>query len=98
MVVHDPEILGGREPVIRGTRVPVYDVAAAVSIGIPTSAILESYPSLTEEQVCLAALYAQHERPGDRPRRSAAENLPRGARVLSSGNVPHPKVSSTRNS
>lgn len=45
IVVSDPEILSGT-PVIRGTRVPVYDVAASVTAGIPVERILSAYPSL----------------------------------------------------
>lgn len=88
MAVLDPDILGGTEPVIRGTRIPVRDVAAAVSAGLPTSEILASYPDLTAEQVELAALYASVERPRGKPRRPLAERLPPGARLLASGTVP----------
>lgn len=58
IVVSDPEILSGT-PVIKGTRVPVYDVAASVAAGISVDRILSSYPSLKCEQVELAALFAQ---------------------------------------
>lgn len=94
MVVQDPDILGGSEPVIRGTRVPVYDVAASVAVGIPHEEILTSYPSLTGEQVELAALYASAEPPRGRPRRRLAERLPAGARLVSSGRVARPSVAS----
>jgi uncharacterized protein (DUF433 family) len=50
----DPEILSGT-PVIRGTRVPVYDVAVSVAFGIPVVRILAAYPSLKRKQVELAA-------------------------------------------
>lgn len=88
MAVLDPEVLGGSEPVVRGTRVPVRDVAAAVSAGLPLADILASYPSLTAEQVDLAALYASVERPRGKPRRPLAERLPAGARLVSSGTIP----------
>ena len=90
MAVLDPDVLGGSEPVVRGTRVPVRDVAAAVSAGLPLVDILASYPSLTAEQVELAALYASVERPRGKPRRPLAERLPPGARVIASGTVPRP--------
>jgi uncharacterized protein (DUF433 family) len=45
LVVSSPELLGGT-PVIRGTRIPVYDVAASAAAGIPTKRILAAYPSL----------------------------------------------------
>ena len=63
LVVRDPEILSGT-PVIRGTRVPVYDVAASVEKGFPIEEILDDYPSLTREQVELAAHYAKLVPPG----------------------------------
>lgn len=92
MVVQDPGILGGSMPVIRGTRVPVYDIAAAVAAGSTCDEILVSYPSLTPDQVKLAALYAQLEPPSARPRRRVAERLPAGARVVASGTVPRRAV------
>ncbi|MGR3715226.1 MAG: DUF433 domain-containing protein [Thermohalobaculum sp.] len=88
MAVLDPDMLGGSEPVVRGTRVPVRDVAAAVVAGLSVAEILASYPSLTAEQVELAALYASVERPRGKPRRPLAERLPAGARVIASGTVP----------
>ena len=39
LVVEDPEILSGT-PVIRNTRIPVYDVAASVAAGLPMDRIL----------------------------------------------------------
>ena len=44
MVVEDPEILGGT-PVIKGTRAPVYDVAASVAAGLPLDRIARAYPA-----------------------------------------------------
>lgn len=78
-VVTDPEILGGTS-VIRGTRVPVYDVAASVVAGIPMERILASYPSLRQEQVELAALYAEANPQRGRPRQ---RTVPAGTVVLS---------------
>jgi len=68
MVVEDPEILSGT-PVIRGTRVPVHDVAAQVDSGIPTERILKSYPSLNASQVELASIYSKAAPQRGRPRR-----------------------------
>jgi uncharacterized protein (DUF433 family) len=79
LVVTDPEILSGT-PVIRGTRVPVYDVAASVAAGISMERILSSYPSLKREQVELAALYAEANPQRGRPRQ---RELPANARVVS---------------
>lgn len=68
MVIEDPEILSGT-PVIKGTRVPVYDIAAAVESGQSIDRILNSYPSLKDWQVDLASLYAKAVPPRGRPRR-----------------------------
>ena len=70
MVIEDPEILSGT-PVIKGTRVPVYDVAAAVESGTSTDRILKSYPSLEDWQVELASLYAKAIPPRGRPKRTS---------------------------
>jgi uncharacterized protein (DUF433 family) len=75
MVIEDPEILSGT-PVIKGTRVPVYDIAAAVESGTPKDRILKSYPSLKDWQVELASVYAKAVPPRGRPRRvSSARGL-----------------------
>jgi uncharacterized protein (DUF433 family) len=79
MVVSSPEILSGTA-VIRGTRVPVYDVAASVAAGIPRQRILAAYPSLNADQIDLAALYAEAVPPRGRPRRR--RRLPKGATVI----------------
>lgn len=80
-VTVDPEILSGT-PVIKGTRVPVYDVAASTAAGIPMERILSSYPSLNREQVELAALYAEANPSREGPRRLAAP--PPRAKIISS--------------
>ena len=79
MVVSDPEIMGGT-PVIRGTRVPVYDVAASVAAGIPLDRILAAYPSLKSEQLELANLYAEANPQRGRPRQRTA--VPIGSKVI----------------
>lgn len=80
MVVSDPEILSGT-PVIQGTRVPVYDVAACVTAGIPIERILSAYPSLQPEQPELATVYAEANPLRGRPRLRAT--MPLAATVLS---------------
>jgi uncharacterized protein (DUF433 family) len=80
-VIADPEILSGT-PVIKGTRVPVYDVAASVAAGIPMEEILSSYPSLNREQVELAAVYGEAHPPREAPGRRATP--PPGAKIISS--------------
>jgi len=57
LVIEDPEILSGT-PVIRNTRIAVYDVEASVAAGLPMDRILAASPGLTGEMVELAALYA----------------------------------------
>ncbi len=78
------EILGGTL-VIRGTRVPVYDVAASATAGIPIERILSAYPSLDSEEVELARIFAEAYPPRGRPR-SRAE-LPKGAVIVSDRRV-----------
>lgn len=68
-VVEDPGILGGT-PVIKGTRVPVYDIAASASSGIPRERIKTAWPSLTDEMIELAVLYAKASPPRGRPRQT----------------------------
>lgn len=77
----DEEILSGT-PVIKGTRVPVFDVAASVAAGIPMERILSAYPSLNREQVELAALYADANPQRGRPRQRIIP--PAGAKIISS--------------
>ena len=77
LVTEDEEILGGI-PIVRGTRVPVHDVAAALSAGTSVNRILEMYPSLNERQVNLAAVYAKAAPLRGRPRRFSP---PQGATV-----------------
>ena len=81
----DDGILGGT-PVISGTRVPVYDVAASVAAGYPIERILSSYPSLNREQVELAALFAEANPQRGRPSRRTVQ--PPGMKVISSRRKP----------
>lgn len=80
-VIEDNEILSGTLA-IKGTRVPVYDVAASVASGIAMERILSSYPSLNREQVELAALYAEANPQRGRPRQRIVP--PAGAKIISS--------------
>jgi uncharacterized protein (DUF433 family) len=57
-IVSDPEILGGM-PVIKGTRVLVYDLAASVQAGIPRDRILAAYPTIKEHHLDRAVAYAE---------------------------------------
>jgi uncharacterized protein (DUF433 family) len=85
LVVSDPDTLGGAL-VIRGTRVPVYDVAASVAAGLPMDRILAAYPSLDAGKVELAAIYAEANPARGRPRSS--DEFPKGAVVVSDRRVP----------
>ena len=75
MVDEDPEILCGTP--IRGTRIPVHDVASLVDAGTPVQEILEIYPRLTPSQIGLASIYAKANPQRGRPRR----RHPRGRRA-----------------
>lgn len=67
IVVEDADILGGT-PVIKGTRVPVYDVAASAEAGLTPAKIKDAYPSLDEHLIELAILYAKAMPARGRPR------------------------------
>jgi uncharacterized protein (DUF433 family) len=56
--VEDPGILSGT-PVVKGTRVPVYDIAAFSNEGLSIAEIKKSFPSVSEENIELAILYAK---------------------------------------
>ena len=77
LVVEDPEILSGT-PVIRGTRIPIYDVAALVEQGTPVAELLEIYPRLDEGTIELASVYAKAVPEKGRPKR---RDLPKGTLV-----------------
>jgi uncharacterized protein (DUF433 family) len=66
-VIRDPEIMGG-ELCLRGTRMPVYMVAAARASGQSVADLVQSYPSLTPQLIELATVYAAaHPPPKDVP-------------------------------
>ena len=89
-LVHlSPETLGGT-PVIRDTRIPVYDVAASAASGVSTDRILAAYPGLNEEKIELATIFAQAYPPRGRPRTAGGE-LPIGAVIVSDHRRPRRK-------
>ena len=57
-IISDSEILGGM-PVIKGTRVPVYDLAASVKAGISRDRKLGAYPTIKKHHLDLAVAYAE---------------------------------------
>ena len=77
-------MLGG-SPIIRGTRIPVYDVAASVAAGVPTDRVLAAYPSLDADKVELAAIYAEANPARGRPRTNG--ELPEGAIIVADRRV-----------
>jgi uncharacterized protein (DUF433 family) len=88
LVIEDPDILGGT-PVIRNTRIPVYDVAASVAKGLPMNRILAAYPGLTAEMANLGALYATANPQRGRPRLHSS--LSAGALIVSARRTPRRK-------
>lgn len=74
MVAASSEVMSGT-PVIRGTRVPVYDVAASVKAGSSIERIRAAYPSLSDRQIRLAGLYAEANPPKGRPRVSSLPGI-----------------------
>jgi uncharacterized protein (DUF433 family) len=68
VIIWDPEILWGM-PVIKGTRVPVYDLAASVKAGIPRDRILAAYPTIQEHHLDLAVAFAEANPLAPQPRK-----------------------------
>jgi uncharacterized protein (DUF433 family) len=58
-IVIDREILGGK-PVIKGTRIPVYLIIELLGNGLTEKEVLWEYPTLTEEDIKAALLYASN--------------------------------------
>ncbi len=84
LVSSSPDILSGA-PVIKGTRIPVHDVAASVEAGLPRSRILAAYPALDAEKVDLAALYAKANPMRGRPRKTT---LPKSTVIIAERRTP----------
>ena len=64
VVVKDKATLGG-EPVFKGTRIPVYSVAAMLEAGASAKDLLSGYPKLTARLLDLARIWvAAHPRRG----------------------------------
>jgi uncharacterized protein (DUF433 family) len=63
-VTKDKATLGG-EPVFKGTRIPVYGIAAMLDAGATAEELLSGYPKLTERMLDLAHIWASaHPRRG----------------------------------
>jgi uncharacterized protein (DUF433 family) len=78
IVSSDPTVRGG-EPVIRGTRVPVYLIADLVRQGAELREILEDYPSLDAQMIQAALAYAQTNPKRGRPSKAPWTNLKRAS-------------------
>ncbi|MEO8812957.1 MAG: DUF433 domain-containing protein [Caulobacteraceae bacterium] len=64
VVAKDKATLGG-EPVFKGTRIPVYGIAAMLDAGATAQELLSGYPKLTERLLDLARIWvAAHPRRG----------------------------------
>lgn len=93
-VVSDPEILGGT-PVLRGTRVPVHDVAASVAAGLPLDRILAAYPSLDADKIALATIYGQACPVSTRT--PVSQELPKGIVMIADRRAPRRRTVGIRN-
>jgi uncharacterized protein (DUF433 family) len=56
-IVIDHEVLAGK-PVIKGTRIPVYLIIELLGNGLTEKEVLRQYPTLREEDIKAALLYA----------------------------------------
>lgn len=57
LIARDPQICGG-EPVIKGTRVTLRTVLASLADGDTVDEIVQSFPTLTREQVQAVIAFA----------------------------------------
>src|SRR5205823_5472245 len=67
-VTINPEIMGGN-PVFRGTRVPVHQIAELLAKGETTGRLREDYPRVSEGMIGLAPIYAAAHPLRGRPRK-----------------------------
>jgi uncharacterized protein (DUF433 family) len=83
LIVHRDKAIMGGEPVFRGTRIPVYDIAAMLNGGADREALLQGYPSLDARMLDAAVIWATaHPRRG-RPKRLGDYGLkPRSSKRL----------------
>jgi uncharacterized protein (DUF433 family) len=70
LVSSTSDVLRGT-PVLKGTRIPVHDIADMLANGDDPAAIVKAYPQLVREQVRLAAIYASAYPRRGRPRMKA---------------------------
>jgi len=76
-VVEDPAIRSG-EPVIRGTRIPVYLIGDLLAQGADVKEIMEDYPALDATKIRAALAYIETRPKRGRPRdRDSMNEVPR---------------------
>jgi uncharacterized protein (DUF433 family) len=83
LVTVNPEIMGGN-PVFRGTRVPVHQIAELLAKGETVERLREDYPRVSEEMIRLAPIYAAAHPLRGRPRKQPWH----GWRLVSTTHVP----------
>jgi uncharacterized protein (DUF433 family) len=79
-VVSSPSVLGG-EPVFKGTRIPVAQVAGLIAKGVPLAEIAQDYPALTTVDIAYASIHAKMKRNPGRPRKALRLLRKAGARA-----------------
>ena len=57
-IVVNPKVLVGK-PVIKGTRIPVYEIVARVAQGWTIEEILDDYPRINRADIKAALMYAE---------------------------------------
>ena len=83
LVIVNSEIMGGN-PVFRGTRVPVHQVAELLAKGETVKRLREDYPRVSEEMIRLAPIYAEAHPLRGRPRKQPWH----GWRLVSTARIP----------
>ncbi|MGH9605888.1 MAG: DUF433 domain-containing protein [Terracidiphilus sp.] len=66
-IVSDPGLLSGT-PVFRGTRIPLEHIVGLIRNRVPMSEITEDYPSLSDQDIAYAKVYARLVKPAPEPR------------------------------
>ena len=83
LVVVNREIMGGN-PVFRGTRVPVHQVAELLNNGETVERLREDYPRVSDEMIRLAPIYAAAHPLRGRPKKQSWH----GWRLVSTTRIP----------
>ena len=59
--------LSGKEPLIRGTQIEAHRIAALLEAGATVEDVIRDYPSLKEQQIVAARVYAEAHPKAGRP-------------------------------